>query len=142
VRAGEDEVGDGRRRVPVHAGDDVAVGLEGEGDAGVAVLANIAPYLLFSWSEQRINSGLAGVPSGTTPLLTLLLARAFGVGRLTPPRVLGLALGLAGVVLLAAPWYDGSRAVSLTGVLAALGCSRVLWRLICIRTAAAHQSGH
>jgi hypothetical protein len=37
--------------------------------------------------------------------------------------VLGLALGLAGVVLLAAPWYDGSRAVSLTGVLAALGAA-------------------
>jgi drug/metabolite transporter (DMT)-like permease len=91
--------------------------------AGMAVLANIAPYLLFSWSEQRISSGLAGVLSGTTPLLTLLLARAFGVGRLTPPRVLGLALGLAGVVLLAAPWHDGSRAVSIAGVLAALGAA-------------------
>jgi drug/metabolite transporter (DMT)-like permease len=91
--------------------------------AGMAVLANIAPYLLFSWSEQRISSGLAGLLSGTTPLVTLLLARAFGVGRLTPPRVLGLALGLAGVVLLAAPWHDGSRAVSLAGVLAALGAA-------------------
>jgi drug/metabolite transporter (DMT)-like permease len=91
--------------------------------AGMAVLANIAPYLLFSWSEQRISSGLAGVLSGTTPLLTLLLARAFGVGRLTLPRVLGLALGLAGVVLLAAPWHNGSRAASLTGVLAALGAA-------------------
>jgi drug/metabolite transporter (DMT)-like permease len=89
----------------------------------MAVLANIAPYLLFSWSEQRISSGLAGALSGTTPLLTLLLARAFGVGRLTPPRVLGLALGLAGVVLLAAPWHDGSRAVSRAGVLAALGAA-------------------
>ena len=91
--------------------------------AGMTVLANIAPYLLFSWSEQRISSGLAGALSGTTPLLTLLVARAFGVGRLTPPRVLGLALGLAGVVLLAAPWHDGSRAVSLAGVLAALGAA-------------------
>ena len=91
--------------------------------AGMAVLANIAPYLLFSWSEQRISSGLAGALSGTTPLLTLLLARAFGVGRLTPPRVLGLALGLAGVLLLAAPWHNGSRAVSLAGVLAALGAA-------------------
>jgi drug/metabolite transporter (DMT)-like permease len=89
----------------------------------MAVLANIAPYLLFSWSEQRISSGLAGVLSGTTPLLTLLLARAFGVGRLTRPRVVGLALGLAGVVLLAVPWHDGSRAVSLAGVLAALGAA-------------------
>jgi drug/metabolite transporter (DMT)-like permease len=91
--------------------------------AGMAVLANIAPYLLFSWSEQRISSGLAGALSGTTPLVTLLLARIFGVGRLTLARVLGLALGLAGVVLLAGPWHDGSRAVSLAGVLAALGAA-------------------
>jgi drug/metabolite transporter (DMT)-like permease len=91
--------------------------------AGMAVLANIAPYLLFSWSEQRISSGLAGALSGTTPLCTLVLARAFGVGRLTVARVLGLVLGLAGVVLLAAPWHDGPRAVSVAGVLAALGAA-------------------
>jgi drug/metabolite transporter (DMT)-like permease len=91
--------------------------------AGMAVLANIAPYLLFSWSEQRISSGLAGVLSATTPLCTLILARAFGVGCLTVARVLGLVLGLAGVVLLAAPWHDGHRAVSLAGVLAALGAA-------------------
>jgi drug/metabolite transporter (DMT)-like permease len=36
---------------------------------------------------------------------------------------LALLLGLAGVVLLAAPWHDGSRAVSLAGVLAALGAA-------------------
>src|SRR5512133_3349808 len=36
LRAGEDQVGNRHRRVPVHAGDDVAVGLEGEGDAGMA----------------------------------------------------------------------------------------------------------
>jgi drug/metabolite transporter (DMT)-like permease len=91
--------------------------------AGMAVLANITPYLLFSWSEQRISSGLAGVLSGTTPLLTLLFAHALGVGRLTSARVLGLVLGLCGVVLLAAPWHDGPRAVSITGVLAALGAA-------------------
>jgi drug/metabolite transporter (DMT)-like permease len=89
----------------------------------MAVLANIAPYLLFSWSEQRISSGLAGALSATTPLCILVLALAFGVGRLTVARVLGLVLGLAGVVLLAAPWHDGHRAVSVTGVLAALGAA-------------------
>jgi drug/metabolite transporter (DMT)-like permease len=91
--------------------------------AGMAVLANLAPYLLFSWSEQRISAGLAGALSGTTPLLTLLLAHAFGVGRLTVARVLGLVLGLIGVVLLAAPWRDGTRAVSTAGVLAALSAA-------------------
>jgi drug/metabolite transporter (DMT)-like permease len=91
--------------------------------AGMAALANVAPYLLFSWSEQRISAGLAGALSGTTPLLTLLLAHALGVGRLTVARVFGLVLGLVGVVLLAAPWHDETRAVSLPGVLAALGAA-------------------
>jgi drug/metabolite transporter (DMT)-like permease len=36
---------------------------------------------------------------------------------------LGLVLGLVGVVLLAAPWHDETRAVSLPGVLAALGAA-------------------
>jgi drug/metabolite transporter (DMT)-like permease len=89
----------------------------------MAVLANLAPYLLFSWSEQWISAGLAGVLSGTTPLLTLVLASAFGVGRLTIARLLGLLLGLVGVVLLAAPWHDGTRAASLAGVFAALGAA-------------------
>jgi drug/metabolite transporter (DMT)-like permease len=89
----------------------------------MAALANVAPYLLFSWSEQRISAGLAGALSGTTPLLTLLLAHAFGVGRLTVARVVGLVLGLVGVVLLTAPWHDETRAVSLPGVLAALGAA-------------------
>jgi drug/metabolite transporter (DMT)-like permease len=91
--------------------------------AGMAALANVAPYLLFSWSEQRIGAGLAGALSGTTPLLTLLLAHAFGVGRLTAARMFGLVLGLVGVVLLAAPWNDGTRTVSLAGVVAALGAA-------------------
>jgi drug/metabolite transporter (DMT)-like permease len=90
---------------------------------GMAALANVAPYLMFSWSEQRISAGLAGALSGTTPLLTLLLAYAFGVGRLTVARVVGLVLGLVGVVLLSAPWHDGTRTVSLPGILAALGAA-------------------
>jgi len=92
--------------------------LGGHGSAG-----QYRAILTVLWSEQRISSGLAGALSGTTPLVTLLLARAFGVGRLTLARVLGLALGLVGVVLLAAPWHDGSRAVSLAGILAALGAA-------------------
>jgi drug/metabolite transporter (DMT)-like permease len=70
--------------------------------AGMTVLANIAPYLLFSWSEQRISSGLAGALSGTTPLLTLLLARAFGVGRLTLP-------GCSALLLASLAWCSSPR---------------------------------
>src|SRR5215211_3496484 len=77
-------------------------------DLAALTIANTLQSEQRGRSEQRISSGLAGVLSGTTPLLTLLLARVFGIDRLTPLRVLGLALGLTGVVLLAAPWHDGA----------------------------------
>src|SRR5215213_4199067 len=77
-------------------------------DLAALTIANTMQSEQRGRSEQRISSGLAGVLSGTTPLLTLLLARVFGIDRLTPLRVLGLALGLTGVVLLAAPWHDGA----------------------------------
>jgi len=45
------------------------------GHLGVmGVVANVVPFFLFAWGEQRISSGLAGVLNGTTPLFTL----AFG----------------------------------------------------------------
>jgi drug/metabolite transporter (DMT)-like permease len=73
----------------------------------MAIVSNIAPYFLFAWGEQRINSGLAGVLNATTPLFTLLFAVSTHTERLTVPRVIGLALGFLGVVVLAAPWHDG-----------------------------------
>jgi drug/metabolite transporter (DMT)-like permease len=36
-----------------------------------AVVANIVPYFLFGWGEQRTSSALAGVLNATTPLFTL-----------------------------------------------------------------------
>lgn len=86
----------------------------------MAVITNIAPYFLFAWAEQHINSGLAGVLNATTPLFTLLFAVSTHTERLTVPRVIGLAVGFLGVVVLAAPWHDGRVGSSLLGVGAAL----------------------
>jgi drug/metabolite transporter (DMT)-like permease len=88
--------------------------------AVMAVVTNIAPYFLFAWAEQHITSGLAGVLNATTPLFTLLLAVSTHTERLTVPRVIGLALGFLGVVVLAAPWHDGGVGSSLLGVGASL----------------------
>jgi drug/metabolite transporter (DMT)-like permease len=60
------------------------------------------------------------VLSATTPLFTLGLAAATRTERLTLPRMLGLALGLAGVVVLSAPWRHPGASSSLPGVGAAL----------------------
>jgi drug/metabolite transporter (DMT)-like permease len=41
--------------------------------AVMAVLANIAPYLLYGWAQQYVASSLAGALNATTPLLTCSL---------------------------------------------------------------------
>jgi drug/metabolite transporter (DMT)-like permease len=73
---------------------------------GVAALFhNALPFLLFAFGEQTVSSGVTGVLNSTTPLWTLLAAALVGIDRrLSPPRLLGLGVGLAGIVLIFAPW--------------------------------------
>jgi len=90
----------------------------------MATLANLVPYFLFGYGEQRITSSLAGVLNATTPLFTLVIAATSGSGeRLTATRAGGLALGFGGVLVLVAPWRDGSLSGELPGQLACLGAA-------------------
>lgn len=91
----------------------------------MGLLANIIPFALFGFAEQRISSGLAGVLNGTTPLFTMLVAAlATLIGwpgdRLTRTRLAGLLVGFAGVVLVVAPWRGGTLGGGLVGTLACL----------------------
>ncbi|WP_078955387.1 DMT family transporter [Streptomyces griseus] len=76
--------------------------------AVAAFFCNALPFALFSFGQQSIDSGVAGVLNATTPLWSLLLGAAVGTeGALRPARVAGLLLGFAGVVLIFAPWRAG-----------------------------------
>ena len=67
----------------------------------MGVLNNVIPFTLIMWSETRIASGLASILNATTPLFTLLVAHTFTRDeRLTPIRLFGVLLGLAGVSLI------------------------------------------
>jgi drug/metabolite transporter (DMT)-like permease len=65
-------------------------------------LTNTAlPFVLISWGEISIDSGVASILNSTTPLFTLVIAHFFlSDERMTVPRALGLLLGFAGIVLL------------------------------------------
>lgn len=92
--------------------------------AVLGVVANIVPFFLFGFGEERITSGLAGVLNGSTPLFTLLFALALlPEERLSLARGLGLALGLVGVVLVVGPWDTNPLTSSVPGQLACLGAS-------------------
>mgnify|MGYP006266513393 CR=1 FL=1 len=54
-----------------------------------------------TWAETRISSSMTGLFIATVPLVTALLARAYGLDdRLTGTRLLGLGIGLVGVAAL------------------------------------------
>ncbi|MFF1530733.1 DMT family transporter [Cellulomonas sp. NPDC058312] len=92
----------------------------------VGFLGCAAPYTLFAWAEQHVSSGIASVYNATTPLMTVLVVTlALRVERLTRDQVVGVVVGLAGVVVLSAPWrLAGEGAVDeIAGQLACLGAA-------------------
>ncbi|WP_326949711.1 DMT family transporter [Amycolatopsis sp. NBC_01307] len=90
----------------------------------VSVLLCVVPFLLFSWAEQYISSGLASIFNATTPLITMLLAAAaLPEERFTPPRVLGLLLGFLGVLTIVGVWHGVDVSHQLTAQLACLGAT-------------------
>jgi drug/metabolite transporter (DMT)-like permease len=75
------------------------------GDALILSLTgSTLPFLLISWAETRISSGLAGILNATTPLFTVVIALAIGAGMRLGWRFAGLLLGFAGATLVA--WGD------------------------------------
>ena len=65
-------------------------------------ITNIAiPFFLISWGEQSIDSAVAAILDATVPLFTILIAHyLLRDDKMTVPKVLGLLMGFAGVVIL------------------------------------------
>lgn len=82
------------------------------------------PFFLFSYAEQTIDSSLAAMINGTTPMFTALMAHMFiPSDRLTVPKVIGIALCAGGLFYLFAPTiYQGVNG-TVEGMLAATGAS-------------------
>jgi drug/metabolite transporter (DMT)-like permease len=77
------------------------------GVMAVMGLSNSAlPFVLIAWATLSITAGLAAILNATTPIFTAVVAALWLRERLTPPRLVGLLLGLAGVVVLAADQAD------------------------------------
>lgn len=80
-------------------------------------------FTLFAYGEQRISSTLAGIWNATTPLLVLALAvLVFRTERMSPRRVIGLAMGFVGVLVILGVWR-GVGGGALTGQLMCFGAS-------------------
>ncbi|MGH6719042.1 MAG: DMT family transporter [Alphaproteobacteria bacterium] len=72
--------------------------------AGMALINNVVPFSLLVWGQTQIASGLAAILNAATPIFTVFVAHALTADeRLTPARLAGAAIGLAGVAVLVGP---------------------------------------
>ncbi len=70
----------------------------------VAVFNAIIPYLTISWGEQYVPSGMAAILAAMIPLATVIISHWWPGGeRITWQRLISVALGLLGVVIVIGP---------------------------------------
>ncbi len=67
----------------------------------MGVFNTVIPFLLITWGETKINSGLASILNAATPLFVIIIAQFWlHDEKITTARLGGLLLGFAGVIVL------------------------------------------
>jgi len=99
-----------------------APGLWG-GFMAIALLNNVVPFSLIVGGQQWISTGMTAILIGATPMISVVLSHFLGEERMTAGRVAGVAVGLAGVVVLVGPEALGGFTLGLTGQLLTLGAA-------------------
>jgi drug/metabolite transporter (DMT)-like permease len=70
--------------------------------AFVGVVGMALPFLLISWGETHVDSGVAAIANSTVPIFVAVLALRYAASeRSSGLRMVGLAVGLAGVGVVA-----------------------------------------
>lgn len=89
--------------------------------AVVGFLYNALPYVLLSWGQQYIDSALAAILIGTTPIFTMILAHLVTANEhLNPTKVIGVMVGFGGLAVLVSPALLEGVEATVWGLLAAL----------------------
>ena len=86
------------------------------------LLTSGIPFLLFAYGALSLTAGQMSVLNATSPMWGALMAAALLGERLTARRVAGLALGIAGVALIARPGGDGLPVLAVAACLGAAWC--------------------
>jgi len=85
-----------------------------------AVFANILPFTMLAWGEERITSALTAVLNASTPLFTAIAGALYLGTRLGRREILGLLIGIAGVAVAAGVGGSDLANSSLAGAAAAV----------------------
>lgn len=71
---------------------------------GMGLLNNAVPFCLVVWGQSHIASGLAAILNATTPISTVIVAHLLTDDeKMSGNRLLGVAIGFFGVVILIGP---------------------------------------
>lgn len=94
----------------------------------MALFSSIFPFCLFCFAEESIDSALAAILNGTTPMFTALLAQIFVPSdRMNSQKLFGITLSMFGLILLFAPQLlvgvNGTTFGMIAGTLAAFSYS-------------------
>jgi drug/metabolite transporter (DMT)-like permease len=85
------------------------------------IINTAIPFLLITWGENTIDSGLASVLDATVPLFSIVIAHvALEDDKIHAGKLMGLLTGFVGVVLLALRRVDPTHPNSIEGQLAVL----------------------
>ena len=84
----------------------------------IGLIGNVLPFFIFPWAQQYVDSGLAGIYMAFMPIWTVGLAYFFAGESLTRQKLIGLALGVSGIVVLMGP--DALKGLGSTNILAQL----------------------
>ena len=101
------------------------------------------PIFFISWGEQTIDSAVASILNATVPLFTIVIAHFWlHDDKMTAPKVLGLLIGFAGVVLLFSEDLLASKHLNVIGQLAVLLASLFYaWSAVFARKYTEHIKG-
>jgi drug/metabolite transporter (DMT)-like permease len=106
---------------------------------GIVGATNIViPYVLITWGELHISSGMAGILTAMVPLFTVVLASlVLHDEPVTVSRAAGLAIGFVGVVALALPSLSaagGADGMITVAGMAAVGLAAISYAIAAVYT--------
>ena len=79
------------------------------------------PFALFPWAETELASGIVGVINGLTPMTTVIISQFWPGGEKAGwNKIVGVAIGFGGAVLLASPSFGHGASGQVLAYLAAL----------------------
>jgi drug/metabolite transporter (DMT)-like permease len=105
-----------RRNVP-------ALRAHWRGYLAIGIINTALPFTLFAYAAQHVAASTAAILNATSPFFATIVAALWLKDRVTPTKLLGMVLGMAGVALLVGWRPEPLSAVQFGAVLACLAAS-------------------